>query len=435
MARKWLMALLAAGVLMLFLTQVTGAQSLDTSSQLEQIKHSIITVQDLEQRRLMTPSEADKAIAFYVTQASQLVGHHMIVQQILAVPDLPQQSLTPLQAFAGAITFLNVMLVLAIIAVGGAFIYLFKHYIRILFRILARVPMLVYELTFYGASLSSALIGWWLPAPMHQSLALLAGVLFAGALAFSVSYRRELAHVFLIAIILFLVWAPMAMLFTSPFLGFFAIGALLAALGWNDLALWFINELGAHVRSRFSQSIESATLAGFVVLTLFVSIHFLSGLVPVLTVFTLGSVILGSVFGFGGLLALSDRWYSPRSPTRIERREGETYDELMARARLKPARQQERNGRRKRYWGFQIVSIVAGIGALFFGSVLQISELQKIGGTFFVVYLLVKLVEIPTRSRLMFAWLMVGAGVLTVGFCWFALAHPELFRAWLFLPE
>lgn len=163
------------------------------------------------------------------------------------------------------IYFLNVMLVLAISAVGGAFIYLFKHYMRIL----AHVPMLVYELTFYVASLSSALIGWWLPVPMHQSLALLACVLFAGALAFSVGYRRELAHVFIIVMILFLVWTPMAMLFTSPFISFFAIGALLAALGWNDFVLWAINELGAHVRSGFSQQIEHATLAGFVVLTLF----------------------------------------------------------------------------------------------------------------------------------------------------------------------
>lgn len=105
MARKLLMALVAAWVLMLLLTQVAGAQSQDTSSQLVQIKHSIITVQDLEQRGLITPSEADRAIAFYVAQASQLVGHPLTVQQILAVPDPPQQSLTPLQEFAGAITF------------------------------------------------------------------------------------------------------------------------------------------------------------------------------------------------------------------------------------------------------------------------------------------------------------------------------------------
>jgi hypothetical protein len=56
------MALVAAYALMLFLTQVAGAQSLDTSSHLVQVKHSIITVQDLEQRGLMTPSEADKAM-------------------------------------------------------------------------------------------------------------------------------------------------------------------------------------------------------------------------------------------------------------------------------------------------------------------------------------------------------------------------------------
>src|SRR5215831_18191608 len=106
MARKLFMALVAACALILLLMQVAGAQSLDTSSQLAQIKHSIITVQDLEQRGLMTPSEADKAIAFYVAQASQLVEHPMTVQQILAVPDPTQQSLTPLQEFAGAITFL-----------------------------------------------------------------------------------------------------------------------------------------------------------------------------------------------------------------------------------------------------------------------------------------------------------------------------------------
>jgi hypothetical protein len=432
MARKWLMALVAACALMLLLTQVAGARSLDTSSQLAQIKHSIITVQDLEQRELMTPSEAGKAIAFYVAQASQLVGHPMTVPQILAVPDFPQQALTPLQEIAGAITFFNVMLVLAIIAVGGAFIYLFKHYMRLLFRILAHVPILVYELTFYGASLGSALIGWWLPVPMHQSLALLACVLFAGALAFSVSYRRELAHVFIIAIILFLVWTPMAMLFSSPFVGFFAVGALLAALGWNDVVLWVINGLGAQVHSRSYQHIEHATLAGFVVLALFVIMRLLSGFVPVLSVFTPGSVILGGVFGFGGLLALSDRWYSRRSTASIERREGETDEEYTA--RWEQARRQERNVHRQHYWGFQVVSIVAGIGALFFGSVLQISELQKIGGTFFVIYLLIKLAEIPTRSRLMFAWLVIGAGTLTVGFCWFALTHPELFRVWLFLP-
>jgi hypothetical protein len=380
----------------------------------------------------MTPSEADRAIAFYVAQASQLVGHPMTAQQILAVPDLPPPSLTPLQEFAGAITFLNVMLVVAITAVGGAFIYLFKHYMRILFRILAHVPVLVYELTFYAASLSSALIGWWLPVPMHQSLALLACVLFAGALAFSVSYRRALAHIFIIAMILFLVWAPMAMLFASPFIGFFAVGALLAALGWNDVVLWAINELGARVHARFSQQLEHAALAGFVVLALFVSMRVLGGFVPLLAVFTLGTVFLGSVFGFGSLLLLSDRWHYRRSTTSVERREGETDDEHTA--RWEEARRRERNVHRKQFWGFQIVSIVAGIGALFFGSVLHISELQKIGGTFFVVYLLVKLAEIPTRSRLMFAWLVVGIGALTVGFCWFALAHAELFRAWLFLP-
>ncbi len=62
------------------------------------------------------------------------------------------------------------------------------------------------------------------------------------------------------------------------------------------------------------------------------------------------SVILGSVFGFGGLLALSDRWHYPRYNTRVERREGETNDEFAA--RREQARLQDKKVHRKYYWGF-----------------------------------------------------------------------------------
>jgi hypothetical protein len=79
------------------------------------------------------------------------------------------------------------------------------------------------------------------------------------------------------------------------------------------------------------------------------------------------------------------------------------------------------------------VTIIAGVGALFFGSVFHIDELQKIGGTFFILYCIEKLMEIPTRSRLAFASLVTIVGIITICFCWFALTHQELFRQFLFL--
>ena len=80
------------------------------------------------------------------------------------------------------------------------------------------------------------------------------------------------------------------------------------------------------------------------------------------------------------------------------------------------------------------MAIIAGVGALFFGSVFQMNELQKIGGTFFVLYCLIKLAEIPTGSRHIFALLIAGVGIMTICFCWFALTHQGLFQQWLFLP-
>jgi hypothetical protein len=136
-----------------------------------------------------------------------------------------------------------------------------------------------------------------------------------------------------------------------------------------------------------------------------VGIHLYSSLVPALGVFEFGALFLGSVTGYGGLLWLSDRWYW--------RSEG---------------------NRRRKYWGFQIVALIAGLGALFFGSLLQIDVLQKVGGTFFVVYCLVKIAEIPTRSRPAFALLIAALSLLAIGFCWFILVHPDLFRQWLFIP-
>ena len=112
-----------------------------------------------------------------------------------------------------------------------------------------------------------------------------------------------------------------------------------------------------------------------------------------------GVLFLGSFVGYLGLLIASSRWYEKR------------YN----------------------YGVFQVVTIVAGCAALFVGSVWQIGELQKIGGTFFILYVLEKIAEIPVRHRINYAYLGVLMAGLMYGFFMYIKANPDIVRPYLFM--
>lgn len=380
------------------MTHAAFAQARDNTPNIVEAKHSIMTIQELERHGLITHAEAEKSIAYYLAQASRTAGHTLTLNEIMATPDPTPQQLTPLQQFAGAIDFLRIVLVLSIVATAGAMAYLFKYSVEKLLLLLRSVPVIAYEIVFYAASLGCTIWGWLLAEPMHNYIGLLGCLLFAGALGFSAYRHRYLASGFRFSIILFLVWTIAALLFENPFIGFIAIGALLSALSFRIL----LTPYGLGFRDEIT--VERATVAAFEVLALFIGLRLVGALLPALAVFEVGALLLGSLIGYSGLLILSSRWH--------EGRRG--YD--------------------KRYWAFQGVAIIAGVGALFFGSIFHIDELQKIGGTFFVLYCIAKLTEIPTRSRPAFALLIAIIGIITISFCWLALTHQETFRQFLFIP-
>jgi len=382
--------------LFILMTPVALAQPNDNTPDIVQIKHSIITIQELERQGLITHTEAQKSIDYYLAEASRAAGHPVTLNEIMTTPDPTPQQLTPLQQFAGAIDFLRIILVLGCIATVGAVIYLFRYYVAKLLKLLKNVPIVVYEVVFYAASLGCGIWGWLLPEPMHSSLGLIGCLLLVGALGFSASHHRYLANSFRFSIILFFIWAIAALLFASPFIGFIAIGDLLSALGFSILVTPLCYGFGF----RDETAIGRATTAAFAVLALFIGLRAIGALLPVLAVFEFGALFLGSFVGYTGLLISSSRWYRYK----------------------------------KSYWAFQIVTIIAGIGALFFGSVFHIDELQKIGGTFFVLYCIEKMLEIPARNKPAFALLFATVGIITICFCWFALTHQELFRQFLFVP-
>src|SRR5579859_1711024 len=153
MTRRLVLLLGISITLFLLLTPVAIAQTNDPISDLIKIKHSIMTVQELEQQGILTHAEAEKSLTYYLTQAAKAAGHPLTLNEILATPDPAPHQLTPLQEFAGAIDFLNVMMVLGIIAVVGAAIYLFRYYVVKLLQLFKGIPVVVYESGFYAASL------------------------------------------------------------------------------------------------------------------------------------------------------------------------------------------------------------------------------------------------------------------------------------------
>jgi hypothetical protein len=391
------LALMLSMVIALFIltTSVAFAQANDNTPDRVEIKHSIMTIQELERQGIITHAEAEKSIAYYLAQASRVAGHPLTLNEIMATPDPTPQQLTPLQQFAGAIDFLRIILVLGCVVTVGAVVYLFRYYVGKLLQLLKNVPVVVYEIVFYAASLGCGVWGWLLPEPMHSSFGLIGCLLLAGALGFSASHHRSLADAFRFSGILFLVWTIAALLLGSPIIGFIAVGALLSALGFSILVTPLCYGFGF----RDETTIGRATTAAFAVLALFIGLRLLGALLPALAIFEFGALFLGSFVGYTGLLISSSRWYREK----------------------------------KNYWAFQVVTIIAGVGALFFGSVFRIDELQKIGGTFFILYCIEKIMEIPTRSKPAFALLFTIVGIITICFCWFALTHQELFRQFLFL--
>jgi hypothetical protein len=176
-------------------------------------------------------------------------------------------------------------------------------------------------------------------------------------------------------------------------LGFVAVIAFMCSLGFSAMAVPLVVVIGFND----DESLGRSTLVAFLMVGAYVFIRATGAGAGYLGVFLPGMIWMGSFVGYLGLLIASTRWYDGQ-----------------------------------RWVWRQVITIVAGVGALALGSILQIPELQKIGGTFFCLYLIEKPWEIPAGSVLGYA--IVGLIVSLAGFFGvsYLQAHPEIFARYLF---
>ncbi len=383
-------------------------------SALSKAKSSINQLAPLVQAGIITKSQADDATKLYINQASTAVGHSVTLDEVMAAPDTNAPvatSLTPLQKFAGLITFVNVLWVGAIIVGVLCISYLFGSYVVILAALFKQIPIGFYELVFYGGSLIVLIVGLFVPAIAQQYVGFFGCLLVAAALGFTVArvhdepdklfdkVRVFLTHGFGFSFTLFVVWTITAIVYNSQLIGIIAVGALLSSLGFSFIA----SPLCYIIGFRNENVVGRTTAVAFLILIAAVVSRIVGLNQAIGTLFIPGALLLGSFVGYLGLLISSSKW----------------SDVFISRAS---------------YWMMQLVTLIAGLAALFVGSVFGIGELQKIGGTFFVLWGVEKLLEIPATDKRGYAAVGLLTSAVVFGFCLFVRSHTGVFTPYLFLP-
>jgi hypothetical protein len=300
--------------------------------------------------------------------------------------------LTGLQKAAGLVTWMNIMwvfaIVLGIVCLGVLFLELIPLF--------AEIPAEAYEIALYAGSVG--LMGWgYFLAPDIGPYVGFTGCLMLGASIMFTGHIHKLTQDLVRFFgILFVVWSGIALVYGSPLIGFIAVMALMGMLGFSVV----VTPLSYCIGFRDDDAVGNATSAAFLILGLFLGIRILGSNAPNLEnimVFESGALWMGSFVGYLGLLIASSRWYKTHFP----------------------------------YVLMQAVTIAAGLGAIFVGSLRDIPELLGIGGTFFALYMIEKPFEIPAKSTLGYATigLLVSAGVYG-GVVW-AKTHIDIVEPYL----
>ncbi|MBI4347674.1 MAG: hypothetical protein HY553_12525, partial [Elusimicrobia bacterium] len=347
--------------------------------------------------KVITREQAELGAARYLETAGRLAGRRMSREDLEALPAFPGAgALTPLQRFAGLVTFVNVLWALGIGLGVVCFSFLFGSYVEELMVLLKEVPLVVYEAVFHLLAAAFLVGGKFLPSGAAAYVGLTGCLLFAAAVCFSAMVRRWNGNPARLALLLYAVWGGAAMLYQSPMIGFLAVAALLSAFGF----MVAMGSLCYFIGFENDAAVGRGTVAAFVVLILHVALRITGESLPLLGVFERGGLFLGSFVGYLGLLILSSRFY---------------------------------DGRAIGYLGAQVVTVAAGLLALFVGNVFSIPELSRIGGTFFVLYLLEKPVEIPASSKRGYAAVGLAVSAAVYAFCLYVKANPDALRPYLFL--
>lgn len=378
-----------------------STQTLLTQTQrqeLLQIQQHLITLNDLQQRGIITPDVVRSQQRYYLDQATAIAQQPLTLTQLIALPvsDSPA-SQSGWQRLQGFLTFANIVLftasILLVVAVG----WLCHLYLVPLLR---QIPPIGYELLLYGICLATIVGGRFFPGNLGEWIALPGCLGYVGALSYTQFLHKSVLEQFftrtridlfrLSLLYLCLFWSVVAIIYHSSMIGFLAVIALEAFLGFVVVVFPLHYMLGFTDQP----STLRATAASFVLLSFYLIVRIFQIQLPYFSVFAPGLVFMGAFVYYIGLLILSSRY--------------------------------NQHANFWKYLGFQALTICSGIAALFVGSFWQFSTLQAIGGTFFFLYLLEKYFELPWQQK-QWAWATLGLAIILYSTSLVAKQYPQYF--------
>ena len=322
-------------------------------------------------RGTITRDQAATETEAILAQAESDLGRSVTLDELAVVqgPTPVSADLTWLQKAAGLVTFANTLMALAAIAGTGALFFLFGRLIVDLLKVFTQIPAIVYEGALILSGVGLTVFASTLAEGTAASVALIGALMYGGGFIWTVLRHTEdwkLSGT-VIGMILAVGWGITAVTFDSQLIGAFSVAGLMSAFGFSALFVPGIVTVGF----KDDAAVPRATLAAFLTLGLFVGAQAFGVSTEYLSTFREGALYVGGFVGYLGVLIIGSKWYANNTSYVLR----------------------------------QFPAVVAGIGAIYLGSVLGIPELQKMGGTLFVLYLLEKPFEIPAGSMTAYAFI------------------------------
>jgi hypothetical protein len=356
-----------------------------------QIHYALETLDDLEARGILSHEAAETERAYYLASAETLTGE-VLSQQAIAESALSSTGDNILRF----LSFVNILWALASLMIVLSLGWLFVIYIV---PLLKRVPMTVYELLLYFVALTFIWNGQYAAAGTQQFVALPGilglGILFPFSYIRRVAKKHELSQKFhrnalvILFLALSLIWGFIAIRYESNLIGFLTV---IAGVWTLTLTRWVKMLLAPFGYQRENPLIEIMAMAfGLLMLHLIAEIYEIG---QGYAYFALGVHWLGAYGYFTALEVMASKWQHRNQPGIYL------------------------------YW--QLVAVFSAVLGLFVGVFWQIDNLSETAGTFLLIYVLTKYLEIPNLRRY-WAWASLGLGLLLYVFSLLINQYPQFF--------